>query len=117
MTYHLFVISIGFLAQGFFSARILTQWILSERAKRVLSPSIFWIFSIAGAYLLCLYGWLRHDFAIVFGQFISYYIYLWNLKVKGLWHKIPVVFRVILLLTPIVIICLVGSNAQSFINT
>ena len=79
------VYGIGFLAQGFFSARILVQWILSERARKVLSPSVFWILSIAGSYLLCLYGVLRHDFAIVLGQFISYYIYLWNLKAKGIW--------------------------------
>ena len=74
------IYAIGFLAQGFFSARILVQWAMSERARKVLSPSVFWILSIAGAYLLCLYGWLRNDFAIVLGQVISYYIYLWNLK-------------------------------------
>ncbi|MDE6010697.1 MAG: lipid-A-disaccharide synthase N-terminal domain-containing protein, partial [Muribaculaceae bacterium] len=37
------VFGIGFLAQGFFSARILVQWILSEKARRVLSPSLFWV--------------------------------------------------------------------------
>lgn len=77
------VLGIGLLAQGFFSARVLVQWIQSERARHVLSPSLFWVFSLLGAYLLCLYGWLRDDFAIVLGQFISYYVYLWNLKVKG----------------------------------
>ena len=76
---------IGFLAQGFFSARILVQWIMSERARKVLSPSVFCILSIAGSYLLCLYGVLRQDFAIVLGQFISYYVYLWNLKAICLW--------------------------------
>ena len=50
----IFITAIGFLAQGFFSARILVQWIMSERAKRVLSPSLFWVFSLMGAYLLCL---------------------------------------------------------------
>ena len=68
------VYAIGFLAQGFFSARMLVQWILSEKARRVLSPTVFWVLSIIGSYLLCIYGWLRHDFAIVLGQFISYYI-------------------------------------------
>ena len=37
---------IGFLAQVFFSARILLQWILSERAKKVISPAIFWQLSL-----------------------------------------------------------------------
>lgn len=96
------VYGIGFLAQGFFSARILVQWIMSERAHKVLSPSIFWILSICGSYLLCIYGWLRCDFAIVLGQFISYYVYLWNLKAKGVWATMVRWLRVILILTPTV---------------
>ncbi|MDE5607274.1 MAG: lipid-A-disaccharide synthase N-terminal domain-containing protein, partial [Bacteroidales bacterium] len=66
---------IGFLAQALFSARLLLQWLLSERSRQVVSPSVYWILSIAGSYLLFIYGWLRDDFAIIFGQFISYYIY------------------------------------------
>ena len=62
---------IGFLAQVFFSARILLQWILSERAKKVISPAIFWQLSIVGSYLLFVYGWLRDDFAIILGQIIT----------------------------------------------
>lgn len=111
----MFVLGIGFLAQGFFSARILVQWILSERARRVLSPSLFWILSLAGAYLLCLYGWLRDDFAIVFGQFISYYIYLWNLNIKGIWRKIPMLLRCVLLFTPVAVIVFVSGNAELFL--
>lgn len=114
MENHVFVFAIGFLAQGFFSARILVQWILSERARHVLSPSIFWVLSLIGAYLLCLYGWLRHDFSIVFGQFISYYIYLWNLNIKGVWRNIPWLLRGVLLLTPVVVICMVAENAADF---
>lgn len=115
MGQNVFVLGIGFLAQGFFSARILVQWILSERARRVLSPSLFWILSLAGAYLLCLYGWLRDDFAIVLGQFISYYIYLWNLKIKGIWPKLPVLLRCVLLLTPVAVIVFVSGNAEAFV--
>lgn len=114
MENHFFILAIGFLAQGFFSARILVQWVLSERAQRVLSPSLFWVLSLAGAYLLCLYGWLRHDFAIVLGQFISYYVYLWNLDIKGVWPKIPLPLRGVLLLTPVVVLCMVAGNAAEF---
>ena len=46
---------IGFLAQVFFSARILLQWILSARAQLVVSTSVFWILSLAGSYLLFIY--------------------------------------------------------------
>ncbi len=94
--------AIGLLAQCFFSARILLQWIMSERARQVLSPSLFWVFSLCGAYLLCLYGWLRDDFSIVLGQFVSYYIYLYNLRLKGIWPRVPVLLRCVLLATPVV---------------
>jgi lipid-A-disaccharide synthase-like uncharacterized protein len=109
------VLAVGFLAQAFFSARILAQWILSERARKVLSPSIFWVFSIAGSYLLCLYGWLRQDFAIVLGQFIAYYIYLWNLRAKGLWVRLPLWLRGVLLATPVLAIAFVCSHAGEFV--
>lgn len=105
--------AIGFLAQGFFSARILVQWVMSEKARKVLSPTVFWVLSIIGSYLLCIYGWLRDDFAIVLGQCISYYIYLWNLDIKGVWRRVPSVFRAVLLLTPVVAVgFLVGNAAE-----
>ena len=91
---------IGFLAQICFSGRLLFQWILSERAKRVVSPSIFWLLSLLGSYLLFFYGWLRDDFAIILGQLISYYIYIWNLDIKNDWQKIPRPIRYVLIATP-----------------
>ncbi len=110
----LLITAIGLLAQGFFSARILVQWAMSERARRVLSPSLFWVFSIAGAYLLCLYGWLRHDLAIVLGQVVSYYIYLWNLRAKGVWLRVPRVLRWLLIATPVVAVGFEAGQAGDF---
>lgn len=107
---------IGFLAQIFFSARILLQWILSERAKRVVSPSIFWILSILGAYLLFIYGWLRDDFAIILGQVIAYYIYIWNLNLKGFWGKLPRFVRLLFIITPVAAVGFAISHADTFIN-
>ncbi|MDE7346402.1 MAG: lipid-A-disaccharide synthase N-terminal domain-containing protein [Muribaculaceae bacterium] len=107
---------IGFLAQGFFSARILVQWIMSERARKVLSPSVFWILSIIGSYLLCLYGVLRQDFAIVLGQFISYYVYLWNLKAKGIWGRMNLLLKILLAATPLAALALAASHADIFIR-
>ena len=112
----LLITAIGFLAQVFFSARILVQWIMSEREKRVLSPSLFWIFSLIGSYLLCIYGWLRDDFSIVFGQFISYYVYLWNLYAKGIWQKIPMLLKAVLVCTPLVVIGFVATNVEGYIQ-
>lgn len=58
------------------------------------------VFSICGSLLLLLYGWLRNDFAIILGQLLSYYIYLWNLKANGLWRGIPLPCRILLLILP-----------------
>ena len=107
---------IGFLAQVFFSARILLQWFLSERAKKVISPAIFWQLSIVGAYLLFVYGWLRDDFAIILGQIISYYIYIWNLDKKHQWKKLPFVIRTLLLLTPVAAILYMLKDASAFVD-
>ena len=106
-----FVWAVGFLAQGFFSARILVQWVRSECACRVLSPSLFWALSLVGAWLFLFYGWLRHDFAIVFGQLISYYIYIWNLRAKGEWQRLPGVWRWVLQLSPVVAMGYVATDA------
>ena len=114
--YSFWIYALGFLAQGFFSARIIIQWLISEKSKKVESPAAYWICSIIGSYLFFCYGWLRNDFAIILGQFISYYIYLWNLHVKGLWKKAHVIIRAILLITPIVAITKIGSNFNGFIS-
>lgn len=111
------IIAIGLLAQAFFSARTLVQWIMSERARRVLSPTLFWVLSLGGSWLLCLYGWLRQDFAIVLGQCISYYVYIWNLRVKGDFDRLPVALRWLLLLTPPMALILGISNIDSFVDT
>jgi len=100
MKEYLLVTGVGLLAQGFFSLRMLHQWIKTEKAKTIISPAQFWIFSICGSWLLLIYGWLRDDFAIILGQFISYYIYLWNLKANGTWQKMGRLPCLLLMLTP-----------------
>lgn len=107
---------VGFLAQLFFSARLLLQWIMSEKAKKVVSPSIFWKLSLLGAYLLFIYGWLRDDFAIILGQLISYYIYIWNLDKKESWRKCPAVIRYVLLLTPVAVLLYMLKDLPAFVN-
>jgi len=110
----IWIYGIGFLAQIFFSARILYQWIVTEKAKKKISPPIFWILSIFGSYLLFIYGVLRNDFAIIFGQFIAYYIYLWNLNMQGIWKQIHVGLKAILLLTPVIAVALLMRDMNAF---
>lgn len=108
--------AVGLLAQIFFSARILIQWIMSEKAHRSLSPSMFWVFSLAGAFTMCIYGCLRSDFSIVLGQFIAYYIYIWNLNMKGVWTRMPKIIRGLLTVIPIVAAILLLSDVHDFID-
>ena len=116
LKYDWWIYVIGFSAQLFFSARLLVQWIASERAKRVLSPTLFWQLSLLGSFLLFLYGWLKNDFAIVAGQLVSYYIYIWNLKIKGAWSILPGIFRFLLWITPVVTIFYFCFDIYSAIN-
>jgi lipid-A-disaccharide synthase-like uncharacterized protein len=88
-----FIYSIGLLAQLLFSARLLMQWISSEKAGRVLSPTSFWTTSIMASILLMIYGALRNDLVIIGGQIISYFIYLRNLTFKNMWQGIPFPIR------------------------
>lgn len=111
------IYGVGFLAQILFSARLLVQWIASEKAHKVLSPTLFWQLSMVASFLLCLYGWLRNDFAIIFGQFISYYIYIWNLHMKNAWVKLPQTVRICFLILPILLInYFIFAEQSSFID-
>lgn len=110
------VFVLGFISQMLFFTRTLLQWILSERAQKVLSPTIYWVLSIIASYLFCIYGWLRNDFSILLGQIISYYIYIWNLNENGVWPKINIVLKALLILTPILAIGFVLKNGNYFVT-
>lgn len=115
-----FIYSLGFIAQGLFSARIIIQWFMSEKAKKVVSPTIFWLLSLIASYIFFIYGWLRDDFAIMLGQVISYYVYIWNLGAKGVWAKIGSHWRwiviSILVLTPVVGLLFMLEESQTVID-
>lgn len=109
------IYGIGLLAQLLFSARIVIQWVLSERAGRVLSPSSFWTTSLVASMLLMAYGALRNDMVIIGGQFISYFIYLRNIKLKGRWDDMSVPVRWVALLSPFMALgWLLWSDTYSF---
>jgi lipid-A-disaccharide synthase-like uncharacterized protein len=94
----------GFFGQGLFGARLVAQLYLSEKAGRVVSPTVFWIFSIAASFFFLIYGLLRGDLVIIIGQFISFYIYLRNLHLKKYWHTLTKSLKTVLLFTPMLVI-------------
>ncbi len=73
-------IAFGLLGQLVFSARFVVQWLSSERAKKSVTPPIFWYFSIVGAIMLMAYGIHRKDVVIIFGQSTGLFIYVRNLQ-------------------------------------
>ncbi|MFV0438494.1 MAG: lipid-A-disaccharide synthase N-terminal domain-containing protein [Desulfopila sp.] len=93
--------AIGFTAQLLFSARLLSQWILSEKAGRTLSPLIFWQLSVLASFLFMVYGIFRDDLAIIFSQSIGYAIYIRNLHFQGHWRTIPRIVRLLIIVFPI----------------
>ncbi len=104
------IYGIGFLAQLIFSGRLILQWILSEKSKKVLTPSIFWKLSLFASFLLFVYGYLREDFAIMLGQALTYFIYIRNLQLQGEWKKAPIWMRFFLWIFPLLIVIYYFNN-------
>lgn len=110
LSYSAFVYVIGLSAQVLFSARLLVQWIQSEKVKKVLTPTLFWKLSLLASFLMFLYGWLRDDFVIMFGQSITYFIYIRNMQLQGTWEKLHKTIQAILWLFPFVILYYFHNN-------
>ena len=116
MTSNTWLLLLGFLGQGMFGARTIAQWIIAEREGRVVSPVIFWIFSVIGASVFLFYGILRHDPVIMVGQSIAFYIYVRNLQLKKVWQSIPLVPRILILLIPPCFLFYAGTFESSGLN-
>jgi lipid-A-disaccharide synthase-like uncharacterized protein len=104
------IYSVGFFAQLLFSGRLILQWVLSEKSKKVLTPSIFWKLSLLASFLLFVYGYLRNDFAIMLGQALTYFIYIRNLQLQGEWKKAPKFLRLFLWIFPLLIVIYSFNN-------
>lgn len=105
-----FVYSVGFFAQLLFSGRLVLQWVLSEKSKKVLTPSLFWKLSLLASFLLFVYGYLRDDFAIMLGQALTYFIYIRNLQLQGEWQKAPKFLQWFLWIFPVLLVVYSYNN-------
>ena len=70
---------IGFVGQGFFSARFIVQWIMSEIKKQSIIPLGFWYFSLLGGVTLFAYALYKEDPVFIVGQGAGLLIYSRNL--------------------------------------
>ncbi|GAB2779072.1 lipid-A-disaccharide synthase N-terminal domain-containing protein [Salinimicrobium soli] len=98
-----YVYAIGFTAQLLFSARLVMQWIASEKEKKVLTPTNFWKVSLFASFLLFVYGYLRDDFSIMLGQALTYFIYIRNIQLQGEWKKLSKGLRVFVYVFPVLL--------------
>ncbi|RTQ45690.1 lauroyl acyltransferase [Hymenobacter gummosus] len=105
---------IGLTSQLLFSSRIVLQWVQSERARRVLVPTLFWQISLVSSLLMILYGMLRHDPVILGAQIISYGIYIRNLQLLGEWAKLGRWFRLGAYVFPLAVLAWFVVGNQHF---
>ena len=74
-----FWLAFGLGAQLAFAARFLVQWIASERAGKSVVPMAFWFFSLIGGSMTLVYGLVKREPVIIFGQLLSNVIYIRNI--------------------------------------
>jgi lipid-A-disaccharide synthase-like uncharacterized protein len=74
-----FWLAFGLVAQLFFTARFLVQWISSERAGKSVVPMAFWFFSMGGGLMTLVYGIVKREPVIIVGQAMATIIYIRNI--------------------------------------
>lgn len=99
-----FIYSIGLTAQLLFSLRLLIQWLFSEKENKVVAPTFFWIVSLIASNFFFMYGYLRNDFAIMLGQFITYYIYIRNLQLQNQWNRLQKGIQIVFINFPLIVL-------------
>lgn len=71
---------LGFVGQALFFARMLVQWVASERRRESVVPIQFWWFSLLGGLMLFAYFIWRRDIVGVLGQTTGVVVYARNLR-------------------------------------
>ena len=74
--------ALGFAGQILFGSRFFVQWWASERKRRVVIPTSFWILSTIGGATLFAYAIHQRDPVFALGQGSGLLIYLRNLKLS-----------------------------------
>lgn len=70
---------LGWVGNACFFSRFLVQWALSERARRSLTPAVFWRLSLVGTACLGLYSAQQGKYVLVVGYVLNGSIYARNL--------------------------------------
>ncbi|MGB0788137.1 MAG: lipid-A-disaccharide synthase N-terminal domain-containing protein [Marinirhabdus sp.] len=111
-----YITLIGFLGQGLFFSRFAVQLLLSEKQKKVITPTLFWKLSLLASIIFFLYGYLREDFSIMLGQTLTYFIYIRNLQLQGEWKKLHKTIQLSLFAFPVLIVAYAYNNGVYDLN-
>jgi lipid-A-disaccharide synthase-like uncharacterized protein len=79
-------VGIGLGGQLVFSARLIVQWLASEKERKSVVPAVFWYLSLGGGLCLTTYFLWRHDLVGVLGQSMGLVVYVRNIRLI-LLHK------------------------------
>jgi lipid-A-disaccharide synthase-like uncharacterized protein len=109
--------ALGFVSQALFAARLIIQWVLSEKEGKIVSPVIYWQLSIVASYLFIIYGILQNDFVIILGQALSYIIAIRNLQLDGYWNSMTKSFRVAAVVLPLITLLWMFMPQSGFSST
>lgn len=80
-------VTLGFVGQALFFARLLVQWMASEKERRSVVPVGFWWFSLLGGVMLFSYFVWRRDVVGVLGQTTGVVVYARNLRI--IYRRVP----------------------------
>ncbi len=72
----------GLLGEGLFFARLIVQWVHSERARRPVLPVAYWYMSLVGSFILVAYAFHKQSFVFLLPQFIGIPMYARNLQLE-----------------------------------
>lgn len=78
-------VAVGLGGQCAFFARMLVQWVVSEKSRKSQVPEAFWWFSLLGGICLFIYFVWRVDMVGVLGQSTGIVIYARNLRL--IWKE------------------------------
>lgn len=70
---------LGWIGNACFFSRFLVQWALSERARKSLTPAVFWRLSLLGTVCLGLYSSDQGKYVLLVGYVLNGAIYVRNL--------------------------------------
>ncbi len=70
---------IGLIGGACFGSRFVIQWLVSEKAKRVVVPDIFWHLSFVGSIITLVYAFHIDRLPIILGLAFSPFLYGRNL--------------------------------------